>query len=108
MQLGVATAATTATAAAIVFVAAVCCHYWSSPMFLRARLDHRRQLMCMTMIIVVVTMTIPRLVWFRGSDALSICFNSLAVLFILELDNAIFEYVTWRPRAIPSTACLHW
>ena len=45
-------------------------------------------------------MTIPRLVWFRGSDAMSICFNALAVLFILELDSAIFEYVTTlHPRS---------
>ena len=56
--------------------------------------------------IVVVTMTIPRLLWFRGSDALSICFNSIAVLSILELDYAIFEY--YLAPAAPSTACLHW
>jgi hypothetical protein len=35
---------------------------------------------------------ISDLVLWRGSDSLSICFNALAVLFILDVDNAIFSH----------------
>ena len=34
--------------------------------------------------------TVPLLVVFRGSDAITICFNAVALLFILEIDDAIF------------------
>lgn len=40
----------------------------------------------------IVLQTIPALVMWRGSDALSICFNGLAVLFLLEIDDILFAH----------------
>ena len=37
--------------------------------------------------------TIPSLVMLKGADALSICLNSIAVLFITDVDNAIYDYM---------------
>ena len=40
----------------------------------------------------MVSQSIPALVMWRGSDALSICFNGLAVLFLLEIDDILFAH----------------
>ena len=36
------------------------------------------------------------LVVYRGSDSLSMCFNTVGVLFILDIDNLLFDM--WLPR----------
>lgn len=40
--------------------------------------------------------TVPYLVLWRGSAALDICFNVVAVLFMLDIDNEIYEF--WIPE----------
>ena len=37
-----------------------------------------------------LVMTAPYLVLFRGGDALSVCFNTIAVLFLCEIDNLLY------------------
>lgn len=37
-----------------------------------------------------LVMTVPQLVLKLGGDALSVCFNSVAVLFICEIDNIVY------------------
>jgi hypothetical protein len=41
---------------------------------------------------------VAMLVLHRGSDAISICFNALAVLFLLDIDTALFQF--WIPERI--------
>jgi len=38
-----------------------------------------------------VTATMVLMVAFKCSDGLSICFNTVAVLFVLDLDNRVFS-----------------
>uniref|UniRef100_A0A7S3BPC4 Protein RFT1 homolog n=1 Tax=Haptolina ericina TaxID=156174 RepID=A0A7S3BPC4_9EUKA len=40
----------------------------------------------------VLVCTVSGLVLYRGSDALSICLNALAVLFVFEADSIIYSY----------------
>ena len=35
--------------------------------------------------------TVPNLVWTNGSDALSICMNTIAVTFLVDLDNMVYD-----------------
>ena len=35
-------------------------------------------------------MTIPFLVGYKGGDALNVCFNTVAVLFLCEIDNIVY------------------
>jgi hypothetical protein len=35
-------------------------------------------------------MTVPLLVGFKGGDAMSVCFNTVAILFLCEVDNIVF------------------
>ena len=35
--------------------------------------------------------TVPYLVWSNGSDALSICMNTIAVTFLVDLDNMVYD-----------------
>ena len=39
----------------------------------------------------VLVMTVSGLVLYRGADALNICLNALAVLFVLEADNVVYS-----------------
>ena len=48
----------------------------------------------------LLTGAISNLVIYRGSDVMSICFNCLAALFVLEIDNAIFAYL------LPDDTCV--
>eukprot|EP01048_Picozoa_sp_COSAG05_P000126 COSAG05_NODE_3_length_51333_cov_129.132080_26_plen_509_part_00 len=41
---------------------------------------------------------VAMLIMHRGSDAISICFNALAVLFLLDIDTALFQF--WIPERI--------
>ena len=36
-------------------------------------------------------MTVPALVWTQGGDALSICMNTVAVTFLVDLDNIVYD-----------------
>lgn len=38
----------------------------------------------------MLTLSVPWLVLFRGSDSLTICFNTVAVLFVLDVDNMLY------------------
>ncbi len=44
------------------------------------------------MLIPIIIVVIPMLIIFRGRDALSICLNAIAVLFLLEIDNYTYDY----------------
>jgi hypothetical protein len=46
----------------------------------------------------MVTHIVAMLVMHRGSDAISICFNALAVLFLLDIDTALFQF--WVPERV--------
>ena len=35
---------------------------------------------------------VPHVVVIRGGDSLNICFNTVAVLFLLQVDNQLYEY----------------
>lgn len=39
-----------------------------------------------------VILSVASLVTWRGSDAINVCFNAIAVLFILDLDNLVFQH----------------
>ena len=39
----------------------------------------------------ILCCTVPYLVWSTGSDALSICMNTVAVGFLVDLDNMVFD-----------------
>jgi hypothetical protein len=39
-----------------------------------------------------LVITVPYLVVLKGGDALNVCFNTLAVLFLCEVDNAAYAY----------------
>ena len=39
-----------------------------------------------------VLLSVASLVTWRGSDAINVCFNAIAVLFILDLDNLVFQH----------------
>ena len=41
--------------------------------------------------------TMPTLVLWRGSDAMSICMNTVAMMFLAEIDNVLCELPTSQP-----------
>ena len=43
-------------------------------------------------LIPMLLLTVVDLVSFSGSDAVSLCLNTVAVVFILEVDNLSYEY----------------
>lgn len=59
---------------------------WRSALFLLGGM--RRWVFLPTLIVVV-----PWLVLLKGGDALSVCFNTVAVLFLCELDNLAYAVV---------------
>eukprot|EP01047_Picozoa_sp_COSAG01_P015682 COSAG01_NODE_789_length_13572_cov_322.875158_1_plen_158_part_10 len=40
-----------------------------------------------------LVVTVYLLVWYKGGDALSVCFNTVAVLFLCEIDNLLYAIV---------------
>lgn len=66
------------------------------PSFSRAlrALEWIRQFALLPLVVAVV----PILVLHRGADALSLCFNTLALLFLLDCDNHAFHALTPRAR----------
>lgn len=69
----------------------------SSPVWVRAVLFclvALRQYSFLPNVIHIVAM----LIMHRGSDAISICFNALAVLFLLDIDAALFQF--WLPEKL--------
>lgn len=40
----------------------------------------------------LLTMIVPLLVVYRGADALNICFNTIAILFMTEIDNVCYGF----------------
>lgn len=44
----------------------------------------------------ILVMAVPLLVMYRGGDALSVCFNAVAVLFLCEIDN--LAYAVFLPQ----------
>ena len=44
----------------------------------------------------VLAICLPILLLFNGSDTLSICFNTLAVVFVLDVDDMVFSH--WLPE----------
>jgi hypothetical protein len=47
----------------------------------------------------VVVAVPPTLVMHRGADALSLCFNTLALLFLLDCDNMAFHALSTDARS---------
>ena len=47
----------------------------------------------------LITKTIPWLVLYQGGDALSVCLNAVALLFILECDDFIFSILSEQTQA---------
>jgi hypothetical protein len=47
----------------------------------------------------VVVIVVPLLVMHRGADALSLCFNTLALLFLLDCDNMAFRGLSTTDRS---------
>ena len=45
----------------------------------------------------LVITSVPYVLFYRGSDALSLCFNAVAILFVLEIDDVVFA--VWIPDA---------
>merc|ERR1719247_2069403 len=43
-------------------------------------------------IIPMVIAIIPEMLIWRGSDAFSICMNTVAILFVLEIDNFVYSH----------------
>ena len=43
-------------------------------------------------LVLVVLLAIASLVTWRGSDAISVCFNAIAILFIMDVDNLVFRH----------------
>ena len=41
---------------------------------------------------------VPHVVVIRGGDSLNICFNTVAVLFLLQVDNQLYEYGLKRSK----------
>ena len=39
----------------------------------------------------VLVLTMPFLVLVKGGDALSVCFNTVAILFLCDIDNILFN-----------------
>jgi hypothetical protein len=39
----------------------------------------------------MVCMLVPALVAMKGGDALSVCFNTIAIVFLMEMDNMAFS-----------------
>ena len=46
----------------------------------------------------MVVSVVPILVMHRGADALSLCFNALAILFLLDCDNHVFHALSTTAR----------
>ena len=46
--------------------------------------------------------TMPAMVAWRGSDSLSICFNTVAVLFLMQVDNDIYAFALAEQIAFPA------
>ncbi|CAD7965668.1 unnamed protein product [Amoebophrya sp. A120] len=44
-------------------------------------------------LVALVTMSIPALITHRGRDALAICVNAVAILFLLEIDNFVYDFL---------------
>ena len=38
----------------------------------------------------MLVLAIPLLVMYKGGDALSVCFNTVAMLFLCEIDNLLY------------------
>ena len=45
----------------------------------------------------LVVFTVGRLALWRGADAVSICFNAVAILFLLDLDDAVASHILPSP-----------
>ena len=46
----------------------------------------------------LLTATVPQLAAHRGSTSIEICFNGMAIIFLLEIDNAI--YLHWVSHSV--------
>ena len=43
-------------------------------------------------VVLTVVALFPALIVLHGSDALSICMNALAIIFVLQLDNQLYDH----------------
>lgn len=67
-------------------------NWFQLPLFLLETIRH-------FVLLPLLTKTIPWLVLYQGSDALSICLNAVALLFILECDDFIFCILSEQTQA---------
>lgn len=47
-----------------------------------------------------VNMTVPFVVLHGGSDAMTVCFNTMAILFVLEIDNFAYTALSFETKSI--------
>lgn len=56
-------------------------------------------------LVAAMVATVPTMVFFRGSDALQMCFNVVAILILLEIDNKLCEH--WIPGPLRAYVVEH-